>query len=127
MILKDLDNILSLLAVTIIADKRVFAAEIEAFVKATTQLKQARLIEPKLSEAKLLSWYEMNKDALTEKVHSPYFKTWFYDCLDSLSDIPDKSALLKAMREISLSDGELHVSERALIVLAELHWNISPT
>lgn len=126
MIPKDLDNILSLLAVTIIADKRVFAAEIQAFVKATTQLKQALLIEPKLSEAKLLSWYEMNKDDLTEKVHSPYFKTWFYDCLDSLADLPDKSALLKAMGDISLSDGELHVSERALIVLAKLHWKMDP-
>lgn len=126
MIPKDLDNILSLLAVTIIADKRVFAAEIQAFVKATTQLKQALLIEPKLSEAKLLSWYEMNKDDLTEKVHSPYFKTWFYDCLDSLADLPDKSALLKAMGDISLSDGELHVSERALIVLAKLHWKMEP-
>lgn len=126
MITKDLDDVLSLLGVTIIADKRVFSAEIEAFLKAAKDLKLARLIDPKLSEARLLAWYEMNKDDLTEKVHSPYFKTWFYDCLDSLADLPDKSALLKAMGDISLSDGELHVSERALIVLAKLHWKMDP-
>lgn len=124
MINTDLDDILNLLAATIIADKRVFAAEIDTFIKAANSLKIARLIEPRLSETRLLSWYEMNKEALKGKIISPYFKTWFYGCLDRLAHIKDKQDFLSVMQDIAISDGELHVSERALIVLTELHWNI---
>jgi uncharacterized tellurite resistance protein B-like protein len=122
-----LNDILSLLAATIFADGRVFSSEIETFLKAANTLTTLRKIEPKLSEAKLLAWYEMNKEDIREKITTPYFKDWFYVVVENLSDVEDKGSILSVMKDISQADGEVHVSERALVTLAARHWNIDFT
>lgn len=119
------NDILSLIAASIFADKRVYASEIDAFVKASADLAALNDLTPKLSEARLLSWYEQNKDDIRSKIATPYFKDWFYDLLGRLSHVDDKRSILNAMQTISLADGTIHVSERALITLAKRHWNMS--
>ena len=118
------DDILNLIAATIFVDKRIYASEIETFVKATAKLKALQEAKPKLSEAKLLAWYEANKDDIRKKTTTPYFKDWFYDLLKNLSDVQDKHSILDAMHDISLADGSVHVSERALITLAKRFWGM---
>ena len=120
----DVNNILTLISAAIFADKRVYASEVETFLRSTRSLEVLRQLEPHLSEAKLLSWYEMNKGDVQENLATPYFKDWFYELLGELSHIPEKQSVIEAMREISEADGEIHVSERALIVLAERHWGL---
>lgn len=119
------NNILSLIAATIFADKRVYASEVEVFCKATANLKVLQQTTSKLSEAKILIWYEMNKDDIRQKITTPYFKDWFYDLLDQLSDVQDKKSILNIMQKISLADGDVHVSERALMALAKRYWGIN--
>lgn len=116
--------LLSLIAATIFVDKRIYASEIETFVKATAKLRPLQEAKPKLSEAKLLAWYEANKDDIRQKTTTPYFKDWFYDLLKNLSDVQDKHSILDAMQDISLADGAVHVSERALITLAKRFWGV---
>ena len=118
----ELSNILNLIAVTILADKRIYASEIETFIKATSQLDAVKSLEPKISEARLLSWYELNKADIQEKIATPYFKDWFYKLLDQLAHIPEKKPILDVMKSIAEADGEVHVSERALMTLAERYW-----
>lgn len=120
----DLNNVLSLIVASIFADKHVYDSEIDAFVKATLKLKVATRLEPKLSRTRLLVWYDTHKSEIRQKLETPYFKDWFYTLLDQLSSLPDKGDILGVMREIAKADGEVHVSERALITLAERHWNI---
>jgi len=119
----DLKDILSLIAATVFADKRVFASEIDVFIKATSKLKIVNHLAPKISEAKLLAWYEMNKDEIRQKLETPYFNDWLYDVLERLKDLPDKSEILETMRKISIADGDIHVSERALMALSERYWH----
>ena len=119
------DNTLRLIVATIFADKRVYASEVETFLKSCLKLDFLQQLSPKMSEAKLLNWYEMNKDAVCENLASPYFKDWFYDILDQISDVPEKKAILNVMHNISKADGEVHVSERALMVLAKRHWQMA--
>jgi len=65
MISDELQNLLSLLAVTIFADKRVFAQEIETFLKTAESITEIRNVEETLSEAKLgftdalISWPDL--------------------------------------------------------------------
>ena len=122
----DLNNVLSLIAAAIFADKHVYASEIEAFIDSTRKLPLAQRLDPKLSEARLLTWYETNKDGIRQKLATPYFKDWFYDLLEQLSGLPDKETILPVMHTISHADGNVHVSERALVTLAERYWNIKP-
>lgn len=120
----DLKDVLSLIAATIFADKHVYASEIDEFMKSTSKLKIVRSLEPKISEAKLLAWYEMNKEEVRDYLATPYFKDWFYGILDRLKDIPNKETIIETMHKISIADGSIHVSERALITLAERHWSL---
>jgi len=120
----ELKDILSLIAATIFADKHVYASEIDEFIKSTGKLKIIRSLEPNISEAKLLAWYEMNKKDVRANITTPYFKDWFYAILDRLKDVPNKETILETMHKISLADGNIHVSERALITLAERHWSL---
>lgn len=121
----ELSDILSLIAATILADKRVYASEIDAFIKTTSKLDVVVRLEPKISEARLLSWYEQNKDDIRQKITAPYFKDWFYKLLDQLAHLSEKKPILDVMRDISQADGEVHISERALITLAERYWGVA--
>ena len=120
----DVNSVLSLIAATIFADKHIYASEVETFLKSTVKLKPVLRLEPKLTEAKLLSWYEMNKDEIRDKVSTPYFKDWFYSLLERLKDFPEKEAILETMKKIAYADGEVHVSERALVALAGRYWDL---
>ena len=125
MFCNDLNNILSLIVATIFADKRIYDSEIDTFVKSTASLKIAKKLEPKLSRTRLLVWYDANQNDIRKKLETPYFKDWFYDLLDKLSEVQGKRAILKVMDDIARADGEVHVSERALITLAQRHWGIT--
>jgi uncharacterized tellurite resistance protein B-like protein len=118
-----LNSILNLIAATILADKRVYASEVEAFITETSKLALVKQLEPNISEAKLLAWYEMNKDAVEANLKGPYFKNWLYSLLDQISKLNGKDQILEVMNKIARADDNVHVSERALIRLAERYWD----
>ena len=122
---EEINDLLSILALMIFADKRVLDDEVKAFVRLADKLQVGRDIEPRLSEAKLTVWYETNKDELKEVLGRPNFGDWLYSRLDRLSDLPDKLSILSVLCDIASSDGEVHVSERALIKLTAQRWDIA--
>ena len=123
---KEMDDLLCLLMAVIVADKRTFAEEIDAFLMEAAELQTTLETDPKWSEAQLLMWYELNKDEVRQQALGPYLKTWLYERVNRLTHIIDKPAVLESMRRIAISDGATHVSERALIVLTARQWMINP-
>ena len=124
MISDDLHDVLNLLASMIFADKRVFAKEIETFLKMAETIRQLSPRHEDISEAKLLSWFDSNADIIREKLKMPGFESWFYGCLDRLDGLYNKQALIDIMTQIARSDEEFHVSEKALLILTANHWNL---
>ena len=124
MISEELHDLLSVIAVTIFADKRVFAKEIETFLKMSEKVQKLRNSDDSLSEAKLLSWFDSNSAIIRDKIQTPKFESWFYGCLDRLNGLYDMQAIIDIMSEIAKSDDDFHISEQALIVLTANHWNL---
>lgn len=124
MISDELHDLLSLLAATIFADKRVFATEIESFLKTAASIKQIKKTDETISEAKLLSWFDSHADIIRSKLKTPGFEPWFYGCLNRLNGLYDKQALIDIMVKISEADDEFHISEHALIILTAKNWNL---
>ncbi len=122
-----LEDLLCLLTAVVVADKRVLGAKVRAFLKQVSALQTTLNIEPKWSEAKILMWYENHKGEVRKQAFGPYLKTWLYDCVDRLSGIEEKSAVLGAMRQIALADGNICVKERSLIVLTARQWGLNLT
>lgn len=125
MISDELHDVLSLLAATIFADKRVFAKEVETFLKAADEIGQLRKVKENISEAKLLSWFDSNVDIIRQRLQTSEFGPWFYGCLDRLDGLENKQALVNMMTQIAKADDEFHISEQALIVLTSNHWNLT--
>ena len=120
-----LNSALNLVAATILADKRVFACEVEVFIQEASKLELVRRLDPAMSETKLLNWYEFYKEAIQANLNTPYFKDWYYSLLEDVSSLQDKETLLEVMKKISAADDEVHVSEQALIKLAERYWGMA--
>lgn len=121
---KKTNDILSLLVATILADKRVYAKEIQTFLNAAKLLKRLPDNQESLSEAKLLMWFETNSDIIRGKLRGAEFEPWFRGCLSRLKAIKGKRYITDIMIDIAKSDGEFHVSEKALLVLTAKHWDM---
>lgn len=67
------------------------------------------------------------KRAVKEQALGPNLEPWLYERVNRLAGIENKAAILEAMRQIAIADGELHVSERALIVLTARQWGLYPS
>lgn len=123
---ESIHNILTLLAIAVVADKRVFAKEIDSFINSARNLEALETSKADLSPANLLLWFEDNREELKSKMNpSPSFENWFNSIVDNLSEHPDRHSILNRMIKISKADGELHVSEKALIALTAKRWNIN--
>ena len=118
------NNILSLIAATIFADRHTYPSEIEVFISATAKLKMFKGMKPKMSEARLNKWYDANSEAVRAHILTPFYKDWLYALLDQLSDISGKTELVEVMRKISVADGKVHINERSLIMLTQRHWGL---
>lgn len=121
-----MDDLLCLMTAVIVADKRTFAEEIETFLAEMAKFQTLFQIQPEWCEAKLLMWYELNKDAVRQKALGPDLKSWLYERLNRLAHVEDKPAILESMRKVSIADGKIHVAERALMVLAARQWVLYP-
>lgn len=118
------DDILTLLATTIFADKRVYAREIETFLTAAQTLNVGAERTQPVTQSTLLLWFEANRDELSKIHKRDDFAAWLHDLIDRLSDYPNKDGFFDMMHKISISDGEVHVSETALSVICAERWNL---
>ena len=115
-------SVLELLAVTMFADKKVLASEIQAFVANVQWLQNDYVLKTSLSEGEIIKWYEANKDAMRALIQPGNFEAWMDIKVEELKDFPDKHLLLRAMDKIAHADGEKHISEKALEVLTAKKW-----
>ena len=122
---KKTDALLSLLAMTALADKRLYASEVDCFVRAAMRLKHEQAFDEKLSEPKLLMWFELNRETLKDQMRTPGFQNWLSDCAANLTSVKGKPKILEAMSHISRADYEVHVGEVALIKLTARIWNLA--
>lgn len=120
-----IQNILKLLALTVFIDKRVYANEIDAFMKSTENLDALTQLDNALTPAKLLEWFEANQhDLKTQLSETSEFKSLLRPILDDLADHKEKHAILNRMIKISKADDEFHKSEENLISLTAKHWDV---
>ena len=119
----DLHNILVLLGITVVADKRILSEEIEVFLRTSQDVqKQMRLTNP-LPESRTLLWFEEHRADLSEFVQAQQFEQKFQGLLESLKHLADKDIILSAIEKIAKADGEFHVSEQALLALITSYWS----
>lgn len=118
---REVDAVLSVIALSIFADKRVLSTEITAFVKSADIIEAHVRSDIPVTEAKLLMWFEINREHIQSKMQlgSVGFKQWFDSVVETFSLLPDKTFIADIVELISNADGELHISEKAWSVMLE--------
>lgn len=126
MLQTEMKDVLTVLAVGIFADKKIHSSEIMVFMQSASRLKLSKHEMPTLSEAKVLNWYEMNKDVVTAKFSGPRseFDAWFVPILERVGEHADRDAMLQLLNKIFWADNEVHNSEAALMALVHRVWNL---
>lgn len=122
----EMHDILLVLAVGVFADKKVHASEIQVFMRSVSRVPLLKEDRALLSEAKVLSWFEVNKDDIRKKFAGPRseFDSWFVPILQRVGKHADKDALLHLLNMIFLADHEMHNSELALMTLIRRVWKL---
>jgi len=123
----EMHDIMTVLAVGIFADKKIHSSEIKVFIKSVSSIKLSNHDLPTISEAKALTWFEMNKDLVRAKFEGPRseFDKWLIPILKRVGENADKDAFRRLLNEIFMADNEVHNSEAALMVLIERVWGLT--
>lgn len=122
----EMNDILTVLAVGVFADKRIHSSEIQVFIRSVSRITLSNREVPKISEAEALMWFELNKDKVREIFAGPRseFDAWFIPILKRVGAHADKEALLHLLNMIFLADQEMHISEKALMTLVQHVWGL---
>ena len=114
----ELEDILTVLAVGVYADKRIFASEIQAFTRSVSSVALSRRENSTVTGAQALLWFEMNKDEIRDKFEGPRpeFDAWIIPILERVSEHGNIDELIGILDIISVADDEFHISEKAFIV-----------
>jgi uncharacterized tellurite resistance protein B-like protein len=118
------ENILNIIALSILADKKVHRVELDSFKSVAQNIPGLQNMTPRLSGVWLEGWYNNNKIRLIQEMQSRSFSSWLCNGLDAVTDTEDQSAILKAMEAISISDFDYHPNEENLIKYTAQHWNM---
>lgn len=127
MLESEINDILTVLAVGIFADKKIHSSEIQVFIKSVSSVKLSKNHVEQISEARALTWFEMNKDIVRAKFSGPRseFDSWLIPILQRVGEQADKDTMLHLLNEIFLADNEFHISETALMVLIQRVWGLA--
>ena len=123
----ELEDILTVLAVGVYADKRIFASEIQAFTRSVSGVALSRRENSTVTGAQALLWFEMNKDEIRDKFEGPRpeFDAWIIPILERVSEHGNIDELIGILDIISVADDEFHISEKAFIVLVQKIWELN--
>jgi len=123
----ELEDILTVLAVGVYADKRIFASEIQAFTRSVSSVALSRRENSTVTGAQALLWFEMNKDEIRDKFEGPRpeFDAWIIPILERVSEHGNIDELIGILDIISVADDEFHISEKAFIVLVQKIWGLN--
>lgn len=123
----ELEDILTVLAVGVYADKRIFASEIQAFTRSVSGVALSRRENSTVTGAQALLWFEMNKDEIRDKFDGPRpeFDAWIIPILERVSEHGNIDELIGILDIISVADDEFHISEKAFIVLVQKIWGLN--
>lgn len=124
--LGELDDIMTLLAIGVVADGRVAHEETKVFQKAVAKITLSNSGIELPSEEAAMSWFSHYQSDIRSIVTGPVstYESRLNALLDSLASHIRPEALIHILQMISIADGELHESETELIAFIKHRWQI---
>ena len=118
------NDIFKLLAMVIIADKRVYKEEVDAFVGSAMAIKAAVSDDTLITRDMAFEWFRGHRDEILALSKTPDYSVTALRIIMSMTDFKHRGAVLRAMVAVSMADEEFHPSEESMVVIAAAHWKL---
>lgn len=118
-------NILTLLTVIILADKRVYKEEVDTFVATVKSLNEKISPEIFMTEGMAFDWFKSNRMRVDNMLVGPNVDRNIKQIISNTARVPGKSHILNAMQTIARADSDFHKNEQTIIKRAAAGWGVS--
>jgi len=119
----EIDDVLILLALVILADNKVYRQEVEVFIKVAESLGDDFWGQNIISRKFLHDWLKLHFKELETLNKSKSKDAALAKLFIRLKQVPQKRKLVDAMVSVAAADGKIQVDEKILISLAALYWD----
>ena len=117
-------HILTLLAVTVIIDGRIYKEEVDTFVAESVALKEKLSPDMIFSKKMVFDWFVVHRDDMAKWLKDPESHTQILKHILALGENPHRDKILSAMYAIAISDQKYHKTESDTLSLAAKHWDL---
>lgn len=111
-----------LLSQVILADGHIYETETEALIQGVIALKLEDETGVLLSEVNIGQWFNDYLQDLNKTWSKTRQDIVLTQLILSLSEWPNKHAVVDTLEKISLSDGDYHIEEKKLISIVKAYW-----
>ena len=117
-------DVMSLLGLVILADKRVYKEEVDTFVKAAVELNAK--VNPGLfiTDDMALGWFMDHRERLQNILKSSVSKPKIDKILNGLLRSQNQQAIVDKMEEIARADNDYHKDEHYIVNRAREVWRL---
>jgi len=117
-------HILTLLAVTVMVDQRVYKEEVDCFVEQALALKDDVSPDMLFSRKMVFDWFVVHRDEIKTWLGEPEPHTRILRHILALGENPHRAKFLDAMYAVAMADNDYHKSEVGTLALAAKHWHL---
>ena len=118
-------NIMTLLTVIILADKRVYKEEVDTFVSTVKTLNETIAPGMFMTESMAFDWFKSNRVRVSHLLVGPNVERNIQDLIANTRKVPGKPAIIDAMRKIARADDDFHKSEETVIGKCVEGWKLA--
>ncbi len=116
------NSIFTLLAATVIIDKKIYKEEVDCFIDSILDIHQKTDSDIAITKATVLDWFIQHRDAIEAIVKSHNHETKLLHYIMQLNNFEHRELVLEKMETIALSDNYEHFKEKDLTAIARAHW-----
>lgn len=117
-------DVLTLLTIVILADRRVYKEEVDTFVKVVKQVNDQISPETFMTEGMVFDWFKSNRDRVSKMLVGKDVQRNIQQAILGTRKIPKKAIILAAMQRIAEADSDVHKNELNIIKRTADGWGV---
>ena len=117
-------DILTLLTIAVVIDRRIYKEEVDTFRKEVLALCEILTPEMIFSDKMAFDWFLVHRDKVMTWLIEPQAKQTIITHLQKLKNEPARARILQSLHAIVIADNECHLHEAEFINLAAEQWEL---
>ena len=118
-------NIMTLLTLVILADKKVYKEEVDTFVSTVKSLNETIAPGMFMTESMAFDWFKSNRLRVSHLLVGPNVERNLQDLVQRTRNISGKQAIISAMEKIANADSDYHRNEDTIINKCAKGWKLA--